>query len=118
MKSPTTLAQELLNVGVGGLEELRVHLFEDYEDDEEALDESAMEKLYSEFLAEFDQSQSALTAEYGEPSRIGDGDNEVIPLNGVIRFAIWAIGNSQLFLAFAHEDHGLPVLLMLGTLEA
>jgi hypothetical protein len=43
--------------------------------------------------------------------------NELTPLNGVIRFAIWTVGQTQLFLAFAHEDHGLPVLLMLGTAE-
>ncbi len=117
-KSVTELATELLNEGPGGLdEELRVHLFEDYEDDEEALDDAAMEKLYADFANDFEQAETALAGVFGVPSRTGTEDDESIPLNGVNRFAIWQTGNAELFLTFAHEGHGLPLLLMIGTVD-
>jgi hypothetical protein len=117
VKSTTTLAGELLDDDSGGLEELRVHEFADGPDDEEALNDEAMAKLYADFSAEFDRAEAALTKQYGKPSRTGEDDDEIIPLNGVFRFAIWPVGDKQLFAAFAHEDRGVPILLMLGTAE-
>lgn len=70
-KSTTTLAKELLDDGAGRLEELRIHMFPDLEDDEEALDDEAMQRLYAEFSAEFDRAEAALTKQYGKPSRTG-----------------------------------------------
>ena len=113
-RSATTLAAELLEAGPGGLEELRIH---EFTDDEEAHDDDAIEKLYAGFSAEFDRVEAALTRQYGEPSRTGKEDDEVIPLNGVFRFAIWPVGDKQLFAAAAHEDRGVPILLMLGTAD-
>jgi hypothetical protein len=99
----------------GGLEDLRIH---DFTDDEAAHDDEAIEKLYADFSAEFDRVEAALTKEYGKPLRTGTEDDEVIPLNGVFRFAIWRVGGKQLFAAAAHEDRGVPILLMLGTADA
>ena len=113
-KSATTLASELLEADSGGLEELRIH---EFTDDEEAHDDEAIEKLYADFSAEFDRVEAALTKQYGKPSRTGKEDDEVIPLNGVFRFAIWPVGDNQLFAAAAHEDRGVPILLMLGTAD-
>src|SRR5687768_9857451 len=104
-KSATTLASELLEADSGGLEELRIH---EFTDDEEAHDDEAIEKLYADFSAEFDRVEAALTKQYGKPSRTGKEDDEVIPLNGVFRFAIWPVGDNQLFAAAAHEDRGVP----------
>ena len=111
-KSPTALAKELLEAEVGGLEELRIH---EFTDDESAHDDELAERLYAEFSADFDRVQAELGKEYGSPSRTGQEDDEVIPLNGVFRFAVWQIGDKQLFAAAAHEDRGVPILLMLGT---
>jgi hypothetical protein len=117
-KSAATLASELLAGDAGGLEELRIH---EFTDDEEAHDDEATEKLYADFSAEFDRVQVALTKQYGKPSRTGkegieyDQDDEAIPLNGIFRFAVWTVGDKQLFAAAAHEDRGVPILLMLGT---
>jgi len=113
-KSAITLASELLQGDAGSLEELRIH---EFTDDEEAHDDEAIENLYSDFSAEFDRIEAALTKEYGEPSRTGKEDDEAIPLNGVFRFAVWAVGDKQLFAAAAHEDRGVPILLMLGTAD-
>jgi hypothetical protein len=113
-KSATSLAKELLAGDAGGLEELRIH---EFEDDEAAHDDEAIEKLYEEFGAEFDRVETALTKTYGNPSRSGTEDDDVIPLNGVFRFAVWSVGDKQLFAAAAHEDRGVPILLMLGTAE-
>jgi hypothetical protein len=113
-KSAITLARELLEGEAGALEELRIH---EFTDDEEAHDDDAVEKLCAEFSLEFDHVVAVLSKQYGKPSRTGKEDDEVIPLNGVFRFAVWPAGDKQLFAAAAHEDRGVPILLMLGTAD-
>jgi hypothetical protein len=113
-RNATTLATDLLEGDAGGLEELRIH---EFSDDEEAHDDQAIEKLYADFSAEFDCVEAALTKKYGKPSRTGKEDDDAIPLNGVFRFAIWPAHAKQLFAAAAHEDRGVPILLMLGTAD-
>jgi hypothetical protein len=110
----TALAKELLEGDAGGLEVLRIH---EFTDDEEAHDGDAIEKLYADFSAEFERVEAELTKQHGKPSRTGKKDDELIPLNGVFRFAVWPVGDKQLFAAAAHEDSGVPILLMLGTAE-
>jgi hypothetical protein len=114
-KSATALASELLKGDAGGLEELRIH---EFTDNDEAHDDDSIDKLYEEFAAEFDRVVTALSKMYGKPSRTGKQDDEVIPLNGVFRFAVWSVGDKQLFATAAHEDRGVPILLMLGTADA
>ena len=75
-KSATKIAQKLLAGDEDGLEELRLYLFEDLEDDEVAQDETAMEGLYAEFAAAFDSTQAELSRAFGEPSRAGREDDE------------------------------------------
>ena len=120
-KSGTELASKLLERHKNGLEELRVHMFE-LDGDEH--DEELHEKLYSEFSSDFDRVQTELATAFGAPVRTGSGSidwvsqaehDSVIPLNGVFRFAIWKIEGKTLFAAAAHEDRGLPIILMLGT---
>jgi len=113
-KDAIAIAAELLGGDAGELEELRVH---EFSGDDEAHDDGAIEKLYAEFAAEFDRVEGALTKRCGKPSRTGKEDDEAIPLNGGFRFAIWAVDDKQLFVAAAHEDRGVPVLLMMGTAE-
>lgn len=117
-KSATALAGEVLEAGPGGLEELRIHMFEQDGDEH---DDEAVERLHADFSAEFDRVQAALTERYGQPSRSGtegvgyDQADDAIPLNGLFRFAVWAVGELELFAAAAHEDRGASILLMLGT---
>jgi len=111
-KTATALAKELLEGDPGGLEELRIH---EFADDELAHDDELTERLYAEFSAELGRVQEELTGRYGSPERTGETDDEVIPLNGVFRFAVWTVGDRQLFAAASHEDRGVPILLMLGT---
>lgn len=111
-KSATSLATELLESGSGGLEELRIH---EFADDEAAHDDKKIERLYADFCSELDRAQKELSAGYGPPSRTGDTDDEIIPLCGVFRFAVWEVGEAQLFIAASHEDRGVPILLMMGT---
>jgi hypothetical protein len=113
-KSATALARELLEGDTGRLEELRIH---EFADDEEAHDDDAIDKLYEDFSSEFDCVVTALSKEYGKPSRKGKEDDEIIPLNGVFRFAIWSVDDTLLFVAAAHEDRGVPILLMLGATD-
>jgi hypothetical protein len=42
-------------------------------------------------------------------------DDDLIPLNGVFRFAEWEVDGKKIFAAAAHEDRELPYLLVLGT---
>jgi hypothetical protein len=111
-KSAANLAHDLLGRAKASLEDLEIHQFRD---DAEAHDDEALQRLRTDFEAKFERAQSELSASYGPPVRTGDDYDEDIPLNGVGRFAIWEVESRLLYLAFAHEDRGLPILLMLGT---
>lgn len=111
-KSAKALAKELLEGDPGGLEPLRIH---EFIDDESAHDDTQTRQLYDEFTAELERGQKDLTKIYGEPARTGESGDEIIPLGGVFRFAVWEIAETQLFIAASHEDRGLPILLMMGT---
>jgi hypothetical protein len=110
-ESAIELATQLLARDENGLADLRLHRFNAVE----AHDDSAIERLYVDFTADFERAQTELSASYGEPSRTGTAEDKVIPLNGVFRFSVWEIQGRSLFMAAAHEDRGLPILLMLGT---
>jgi len=90
---------------------LRTH---EFSDEASAHDDELTDRLYADFSAEFERVQTELTKQYGSPSRTGQTDDNLIPLNGVFRFAVWPVGDRQLFLAAAHEDRGIPILLILG----
>jgi len=113
-KSATTLANELLEAEVGGLEELRIH---EFTDDEAAHDDELTDRLHADFSAEFDRVQAELSGRYGAPSRTGQEDDEVIPLNGVFRSRCGKSVTGSFSRRLAHEDRGVPILLMLGTAE-
>ena len=94
------------------MKEIRIH---EFADDESAHDDEQIGRLYAEFSGELDRVQNELAKEYGSPSSTGELDDEIIPLNGVFRFAVWEVGNVLLFVAAAHEDRGVPIILMIGT---
>ena len=110
-KSPLKLARQLLASEKAGLEALRTH---EFQDDGSAHDDAATEKLFAKFATAFDRVQAELTRTFGEPARTGSEEDKVIPLNGVFRFAVWEVEGRLLF-ASAHEDRGVPILLILGT---
>jgi hypothetical protein len=130
-KSAIKVARKLLKEEEDVLEELRVHELHD----EPGYDEKFIQGLYAEFAAEFDRVEAELSKEYGPPSRTGQEDDDIIPLNGVFRFAVWQVGDKRLFAAAAHEDRapvasisvpeagidagltGAPIILMLGTAQ-
>ena len=98
----------------GEMEPVRLDMLED---DEIAHDDEAMKSLYSEFETFFDEAKSVLTQNYGEPAEIAEEDEEeVVPLNGIWRYALWSTDQATLFLALSHEDREAPVILMLGSL--
>jgi hypothetical protein len=111
-KSATVLANDLLTSGAGGMEELRIH---EFQDDESAHDDELIDRLYQAFSAELERVQVELTKKYGKPVRTGTEDDGSIPLNGVFRFAVWDIDGTVLYVAAAHEDRGVPILLMMGA---
>lgn len=113
-KSATNLARKLLSRTDDALEDLEVHQFRD---DAEAHDDSGMQGHYANFEAIFERARSELSASYGQPVRTGNDYDEDIPLNGIVQFAVWKIESKLLYLAFVHEDRGLPILLMLGTVS-
>jgi hypothetical protein len=85
------------------------------EDDVETHDDHLLKRLEQDFVAAFDQARVELEAVYGPPVRVGDEDDELIPLGGVHRFAVWKVRDQQLWLATAHEDRECPFLLVMGT---
>ena len=112
-KSPIRLAKELLDGDAAKIELLRMH---DFLNDLEAHDDELTERLYQVFSTALEHVRSDLDLNYGLPTQVGTDERPpFIPLNGVFRFAVWDVGNRQLFLAAAHEDRGVPILLILGT---
>jgi hypothetical protein len=110
-KSAVTIARKLLE-GEAGLEELRVH---EFDEDASPDDGELIERLYKEFSSDFDRARAQLTKQYGTPIREGKEDDAAVLLNGVFRFAVWEVDGTELFLAAAHEDRDVPILLMMGT---
>lgn len=68
-KSVSALAKNALAAGKGAMEEVRIHVFED---DEEAHDEEAVEKLHADFAKQFDKAVATLSKVYGKPTRTGE----------------------------------------------
>ena len=94
------------------MEELRIH---DFPDDASAHDDALRKRLYQSFSTDFDRAQAELSKKYGPPVRTGKDDDDAIPLNGIFRFAVWDVDGIELYLAAAHEDRGVPILLMMGS---
>jgi hypothetical protein len=108
--SVAEVARGLLARGETELADIRVFVFEN----DGAHDDGLQEQIRKEFIAAFDAAQLELTNEFGPAARIGDIDVNVIPLSGILRFAIWEVNGNQLYIAAAHEDRECPLLLMLG----
>ena len=81
----------------------------------EAHNEEETQKLYANFESMFERAQLELSANYGQPVQTDQKSEAEIPLNGIVRLAIWKNERKLLYLAFAHEDRGCPILLVLGT---
>jgi len=111
LKSPLSFVEKVLQSPCS-LKELRIHSFPD---DPSAHDNDLVERLYQEFSADFDLARAELSEKYGPPTRTGNQSDPAIPLNGVFRFAIWEIDGSQLYIAAAHEDREIPILLVIGS---
>lgn len=106
------VARELLSRDRDSLETLEVRPFAREVD---AHDDRFQQALTEEFESKFETVKIGLIQEYGQPSRTGDAKDKNIPLNGVIRFAVWEFGSKSLFLAAAHEDRECPFVMMMGT---
>ena len=107
------VARRLLPGGPDGLEVLMMHQFPD---DGDAHDEGTQRRARRAVDIAFDDAEAELTAEFGPPAGIGTQNAGAIPLCGIIRWATWAAGGQTLYLAAAHEDRELPLLLALGTI--
>jgi hypothetical protein len=109
-------ARELLHRDTNmTLEVVEIYEFEGDSRDLESHDFELHESLVARFAADFHRVRDELVAEFGEPSSIGEEDDEHIPLAGVFRFDVWQQNHQWLYLAAAHEDRELPYLLVLGT---
>jgi hypothetical protein len=84
-------------------------------DDQEAHDDSLHRTLERMFRDNISKYQAALTREYGPPTNEGFSAHRDIPLNGVMRYAVWEISQKTLYLALAHEDRELPYVIYLGV---
>ena len=86
--SLTAVAKRLLAAADSAIEEVRVF---EFVDDETAHDDELQEQMEAEFSTAFTSVQNELSKEFGDPVSTGEEENDLIPLNGVFRFAIWNI---------------------------
>ena len=110
-KSAVAAAKGLVDSRVESLAELWIR---EFEDDVEAHDDALQERLEREFIVAFDEAASELTAEYGPPARVSQEDEQVVPMGGTFRSAVWWIRDNELWLAAAHEDREVPFVLLMG----
>jgi len=68
----------------------------EFADDVSAHDDK---QLFAGFSEELELVEQELTEVYGVPARTGETDDEVIPLGGVFKFAVWVVGDLQHFVA-------------------
>jgi hypothetical protein len=106
------VARALLRERRSSLIDLKVRVFKN---DVEAHDDEIQTRLRGEFVAECERAIAALIVEFGIPFFNGYDDNDLVPLGGVIRVAVWEHDQQFLYVAAAHEDRELPYVLMLGT---
>jgi hypothetical protein len=105
------LAAQLLSRD--GIKSLR--RIDDVPDEDADDDNGEAAKLFASMSGDFDRVEAILTQHYGEPSRTGTCNDDIIPMHGVFRFAVWPVGEKQLFAAALQETRGYPIELVLGT---
>lgn len=106
------LVKQLLAKRPGGCECLQAW---EFRSDHEAHDGELTERYYAEADEARAAMEQGLCHEYGPPASAGESNQE-IPLCGILRYSLWELDDRRLYLASAHEDRGLPILLMMGTL--
>lgn len=111
-KAIVTQAEKLLKARKSKCEELHCR---EFFDDAEAHDEEVQSQLEATFLSSMKTYEKALASRYGAPTRTGTDQVDQIPINGVVRYALWEIGAKTLYLAAAHEDRELAWVILLGV---
>jgi hypothetical protein len=110
----TVLALASAALEDGEMDVVRIH---EFELDGDAHDDATTDHRHKDFKANFDAATKVLNEHYGPTSRIGDTDDDAIPLAGIVACNIWDADDCLFFLAVAHEDRGAPFLMMLGCAE-
>lgn len=90
--------------------------YRELSDDEEAHDDEHQAQLESIFLSNMASYEKALSVRFGTAVEVGPDEHKAIPINGVVRHAIWAVGKKRLYLAVSHEDRELPWVTYLGII--
>jgi hypothetical protein len=110
----TRLARKLLRAEDDGIESVQTYMFPD-DDGEPAHDDQLQTRLAKDFQSALKHVQRELSKAFGKPLRTGVKRDRVIPLSGVVGFAIWEVNGRPLWAAVEHEDRELPYVLSLGT---
>ncbi len=84
-------------------------------DEEEAHDDKLQGNLETSFLSNMASYEKALSMKFGPPTEVRPDEHKSIPINGVVRHAIWTVGKKRLYLAVSHEDIELPWVTCLGV---
>jgi hypothetical protein len=122
-RPPVTIKKQLAKsilAKADGLLKSRKSKFEDVDyrelyDDEEAHDDELQGKLEASFLANMVSYEKVVSVKFGLPTEVGTDEHKSIPINGVVRYAIWTVGKKRLYLAVSHEDTELPWVTYLGV---
>jgi hypothetical protein len=90
----------------------------EFKNDSEAHDDKFQEQLNDKFIRLFNMSVKYLDIEFGFRIEMDQYKIEsIIPLTGIIKSAIWKIGNKQVYLALSHEDREMPYILATGIID-
>jgi hypothetical protein len=86
-KTVVAKAEELLKGRTSRFEDLDHR--EPY-DEKEAHDDDLQRTLEASFLANMASYEKALVAKFGPPTEAGPGGHDAVPVNGLLRHAVWA----------------------------
>lgn len=111
-KSILAKAEELLKSRKSKFEDID---YRELYDDRETHDDELQRTLETSFRANMTSYEKVLSVKFGPPAEVGSDEHNFIPVNGVVRHAIWTVGKKRLYLALSHEDTELPWVISLGV---
>ena len=112
--SAIELARKCLAATTKQLEPLLIYQFEN---DFDAHDDELQDRLEAQFEEEWKKAVAELERAFGiGATATSHEETRYVPLCGVGGACSWQIGETRLYIAYAHEDRETPYLLVVGTL--
>jgi hypothetical protein len=106
------IAGKLLRARSDKIEQLDSY---EFTDESEAHDATVWRQRQAEFVRMARLIEAELQSAPLKPAETGESENDLIPVNGVLYYALWRVGWKYLYVVASQEDTELPIVLLMGT---